>query len=385
MPETASTRLDPLKRTPLYQQHVDAGGRMVVFAGYEMPVQYAGGILEEHAWTRDHAGLFDISHMGEAHLIADDGLQETVARALETLVPADIFGLRPGQQRYSQLLNDGGGIIDDVMATRFADQRDDGRLMLILNAARKKIDCAHLSQRLPKGIRLEPKPERALLALQGPMAARVVTELAPNSASLIFMNAIHTQAAGIDCQISRSGYTGEDGFEISVAANEVQHLWQILLRSQDVRPCGLGARNSLRLEAGLCLYGHEMDETTSPVEAGLLWSIQKRRRETGGFPGFPRIKNEINYGPSRLRVAIMPDGKAPAREGTEIQSVTGQPIGIVTSGGFSPTLKRPIAMGYVTSDHAAEGSAVQLIVRATPHSARIVKLPFVPHAYCRTR
>lgn len=384
MSENPNSSAGSLKRTPLYQCHVDGGGRMVAFAGYEMPVQYATGILDEHAWTRKSASLFDISHMGEAVLIAEDGRHETVAAAMESLVPADILGLRPGQQRYSQLLNDAGGMIDDIMITRFAGGGHDGRLLLILNASRKEIDCAHMTGRLPSGVRLEQKSDRALLALQGPKAASVIEGLAPPAAALSFMHACHVEIAGIDCHVSRSGYTGEDGFEISVASSDVRALWQRLLQSHDVRPCGLGARDSLRLEAGLCLYGHELDETTSPVEAGLVWSIQKRRRSAGGFPGFSRVNREMTEGPSRVRAGLLPDGKAPAREGTAIQSDSGEHIGVVTSGGYSPTLKRPIAMGYVTPDHAAEGTSVRLIVRGTPLSARVVALPFVPHGYRRT-
>ncbi len=384
MSENLNVPSVPLKRTPLYQDHVDCGGRMVAFAGYEMPVQYATGILEEHTWTRTSAGLFDISHMGEAYLIAEDGRYDTVAEVLETLVPADILGLRPGQQRYSQLLNGAGGIIDDIMVTRFAAGDAGGRLLLILNASRKDVDCAHIASQLPAGLRLELKSDRALLALQGPKAAAVFEGLAPGAAALPFMHASPVRLAGIECHVSRSGYTGEDGFEISLPSNDVQALWQRLLQFPQVRPCGLGARDSLRLEAGLCLYGHELDETTSPVEAGLLWSIQKRRREAGGFPGFARIKREITEGPPRIRVGLLPDGKAPAREGTPIQSEALQPVGIVTSGGYSPTLKRPVAMGYVTPGHAAKGCAVRLIVRGNPLSAQVVALPFVPHGYRRT-
>jgi len=383
MSTSSNAHSETLSRTPLFAQHIEAGGRMVAFAGYEMPVQYKGGILEEHAWTRGAAGLFDISHMGEAHLVAEDGRHETATAALEALVPADILSLRPGQQRYTQLLADNGGIIDDFMVTRFAEGTD-GRLLLVLNAARKTIDIAHMAPRLPSGVRLKLKDDRALLALQGPKAADVLAGLAPPSSALAFMTAANMTIANIACHVSRSGYTGEDGFEISAAAADIAKLWQALLRSPEVRPCGLGARDTLRLEAGLCLYGHELDETTSPIEAGLSWSIQKRRREAGGFPGYARLKREIGGGAARVRVGISLDGKVPARDGAEIHAIDGQKIGIVTSGGFSPTLKRPIAMGYVAPTHAAEGAAVKLIVRGTAHDGRIVKLPFVPHAYRRT-
>jgi len=383
MSEAVSSPSSQLKRTPLYWAHLELGARMVQFAGYEMPVQYPRGIIEEHAWTRNHAGLFDISHMGEAHLIAADARHETVGAALEALVPCDVLGLRPGQQRYTQLLNDGGGIIDDLMVTRFADRSEDGKLLLILNASRKEVDCAHIAELLPPGVHLEPKPDRALLALQGPNSASVLAGFAPQSAELRFLQAAPVFLSGIDCYISRSGYTGEDGFEISVPAAAVAQLWEALIRSNEVRPCGLGARDSLRLEAGLCLCGHELDETTSPIEAALAWSIQKRRRQDGGFPGASRIQREIEHGTTRLRAGILPEGRAPARENTDVLSPAGLTIGIVTSGGFSPTLKRPIAMGYIAPEHARIGSEIKLVVRGNALDARIVKLPFVPHAYAR--
>lgn len=384
MAETSSPTIS-LRQTPLHQAHLDAGGKMVAFAGYDMPVQYAGGILEEHAWTRNSAGLFDISHMGEAHLVAADGRHETAARALEAMVPADVASMKPAQQRYTQLLNAHGGIIDDMMVTRLGDAADEGRLMLIFNAARKEVDAAHIHAHLGSGVQLETRTGRALLALQGPKAVVALARLAAAAEDLRFMHAAAMQVAGIACHVSRSGYTGEDGFEISLAATDAVHLWQALSAAPEVRPCGLGARDSLRLEAGLCLYGHELDETTSPVEAGLLWSIQKRRRVGGGFPGYARMAREMGAaGPVRVRVGLLPDGRAPAREGTEIQTTMGERIGIVTSGGFSPTLKRPIAMGYVPLKHAAIGTGVNLIVRGNPLSARIVALPFVAHGYRRS-
>ena len=285
---------------------------------------------------RNPPPVSDISHMGEAHLIAADARHETVGAALEALVPCDVLGLRPGQQRYTQLLNDGGGIIDDLMVTRFANRSEDGKLLLILNASRKEVDCAYIAELLPPGVHLEPKPDRALLALQGPNSASVLAGFAPQSAELRFLQAAPVFLSGIDCYISRSGYTGEDGFEISVPAAAVAQLWEALIRSNEVRPCGLGARDSLRLEAGLCLYGHELDETTSPIEAALAWSIQKRRRQDGGFPGASRIQREIEHGTTRLRAGILPEGRAPARENTDVLSPLGLTIGIVTSGGFSP-------------------------------------------------
>ena len=373
----------PLQRTPLHDLHVALGARMVPFAGYEMPVQYPLGVLKEHLWTREKAGLFDVSHMGQAFLIAADKQHESAAGALEALCPADIRGLAPGRQRYGQLLDDTGGLIDDLMVTRSSDPADDGRLMLIVNASRTSIDFALIAERLPAGLALSPCPERALLALQGPMAAVILAALAPHVAALIFMSATSAKVAGIDCHVSRSGYTGEDGFELSVSASNAVALWNVLAAEPRVQPIGLGARDSLRLEAGLCLYGHDIDATTSPIEAALGWSIQKRRREQGGFPGAARIQRELRDGPARLRVGIRPDGRAPAREGTDILAATGEPIGRVTSGGFSPTLDAPIAMGYVKAAFAAPGTIVQLVVRGKPLAARVVPLPFVPHRYRR--
>jgi aminomethyltransferase len=371
----------PLKRTPLYDLHVTLGAKMVPFAGYEMPVQYPLGVLKEHLHTRAAAGLFDVSHMGQAFLIGPD--HATTAAALEALVPADVKGLAPGQQRYSQLLNDDGGIIDDLMVTRPAAAGSDGRLFLVVNASRKDVDYAHIASRLPAGVKLEPAPERALLAVQGPAAARIVTAHWPSAAQLGFMSAANARVGGFDCHVSRSGYTGEDGFEISVAASDAPKLWDLLLRSDDLKPIGLGARDSLRLEAGLCLYGHDIDETTSPVEAGLTWSIQKRRRIEGGFPGAKRIQDELANGPKRKRVGIKPDGKAPAREGTEILALLGDKIGIVTSGGFGPSVNGPIAMGYVAADYAETGTPVNLMVRGKALSATVAPMPFAPHRYAR--
>jgi aminomethyltransferase len=371
----------PLLRTPLYDQHVALGAKMVPFAGYEMPVQYPLGILKEHLHTRGQAGLFDVSHMGQAFLAGPD--HAATAAALEALVPADILNLKPGQQRYTQLLTEDGGIIDDLMVTRPDSPDDDGRLFLIVNASRKQVDLAHIAARLPAGIALEPAPDRALLAVQGPAAAQILATCCPQSARLGFMQATSARVGEFDCHISRSGYTGEDGFEISVPAATAERLWQVLLRTNELRPIGLGARDSLRLEAGLCLYGHDIDETTSPIEAGLAWSIQKRRRVEGGFPGAGRIQDELARGPKRRRVGIKPDGRAPAREGTEILTPSGERIGIVTSGGFGPSVNGPVAMGYVAASHAGIGTAVNLMVRGKALSAAIAPLPFVPHRYAR--
>lgn len=382
MTERAGT--PPLhRRTPLHAEHARLGARMVPFAGYEMPVQYAAGIIEEHLWTRAEAGLFDISHMCTAVLRAADGSQETVARALEALVPADVVGLDPGRQRYTQLLNAEGGIVDDLMVTRPAGPHAEGTLRLVLNAARKDIDVRHIAQRISASVQIDVLADAALLALQGPKAVAVLSALWPGAADLGFMQAAAAEIAGCACFVSRSGYTGEDGFEISVGNSDVVRLWDILLAAQSVRPIGLGARDSLRLEAGLCLYGHELDETISPIEAGLAWSIPKRRREAADFPGAERILGELTDRPARLRVGIQPAGRAPAREGTDVQDRDGRPLGRITSGGYSPSLKRPVAMGFVQSSHATPGTSVKLVVRGATLDAEVVKLPFVPHTYHR--
>lgn len=371
---------EPLKRTPLYDLHVALGAKMVPFAGYAMPVNYPLGILKEHLHTRAKAGLFDVSHMGQAFLIGPD--HATTAVALEALIPADILNLEPGQQRYSQLLNEDGGIIDDLMITRPA-AADDGRLMLVVNASRKDVDYAHIADRLPAGVTLAPMPDRALLALQGPTAKDVMGRLSDVAPSLGFMSAANSRVGGFDCHVSRSGYTGEDGYEISVSATDAPALAKLLLAQDGVQPIGLGARDSLRLEAGLCLYGHDIDETTSPVEAGLAWSIQKRRRVEGGFAGAERIRQEQSYGPKRRRVGIRPEGRAPAREGTEIYALLGDRIGVVTSGGFGPSVNGPVAMGYVQSDYAEVGTPVNLMVRGKALPAQIAALPFTPHRYAK--
>jgi len=371
----------PLLKTPLHALHVARGGRMVAFAGYEMPVQYADGIIAEHNHVRAETGLFDVSHMGQAFLVGAD--HETVARALEALVPADIVNLAPGRQRYTQLTNEEGGILDDLMVTRSADPAEDGVLFLVVNAATKDADYAHLGSRLPSGVRLIRADHRALIAVQGPMARQAVGRHCPEAVPMPFMSAITTRFDGIDCHISRSGYTGEDGYEISCKATRVRAIVERLLSEPSAKLIGLGARDSLRLEAGLCLYGHDIDTATSPVEAALTWSIQKRRRAEGGFPGAARIQREIAEQPARVRVGIKPEGRAPAREGTEIRSIAGEPIGKVTSGGFGPTVNGPIAMGYVENGFVEPGTSVQLIVRGKEFAASIVALPFVPHRYVR--
>jgi aminomethyltransferase len=380
-PATTEIQAEHLSVTPLHALHIARGARMVPFAGYSMPVQYGPGIIAEHTHTRGAAGLFDVSHMGQAFLVGSD--HETVARALEALVPADIIGLAPGRQRYTQLLNQEGGILDDLMVTRSADPAEDGVLMLVVNASGKEADYAHVGSHLPANVRLLRADHRALIALQGPRAAEVLTRHARDAAAMDFMSARSTSFDGIDCHVSRSGYTGEDGYEISVKATRVVAIVERLLDDPRAKLAGLGARDSLRLEAGLPLYGHDIDETTSPVEAGLAWSIQRRRREQGGFPGAERVQGEIADGPGRVRVGLRPDGRAPAREGAEVRAPDGTAIGKVTSGGFGPTIEGPVAMGYVQRSFAAPGTPVVLIVRDKELPATVVALPFVPHRYHR--
>ena len=370
-----------IQTTPLHALHVELGARMAPFAGYDMPIQYPAGVLAEHLHTRKAAGLFDVSHMGQALIEGAD--HAAVARFLKSLCPADLLNLAPGRQRYTQLLNENGGIVDDLMVTR--PPGADGALRLVVNASRKQVDFALMRERMPSGVGLTPLPESALIALQGPLAAATLAGLAPGEGieTMAFMSARPARLAGVETFISRSGYTGEDGYEISLASTEAESFARILLSQPDVAPIGLGARDSLRLEAGLCLYGHELDETVDPIEAALTWSIQKRRRVEGGFPGAERIQGALANGPPRQRVGIRPDGRAPAREGTEIVSSEGAPIGIVTSGGFGPSVNGPIAMGFVERAHAAVGTPLSLIVRGKPLSARVVPLPFHPHAYYR--
>ena len=366
-----------LRRTPLYELHRARGAKMVPFAGYEMPVQYPAGIIAEHLHTRAQAGLFDVSHMGQIRLRGAEA-----ARALEALVPGDLQALMPRQMRYTLLLNDRGGILDDLMATRVPEEAGDG-LMLVVNAACKEADLAHLQAYLDRAVAIEPQFERALLALQGPAAAAVLARFAPGVERMPFMSAAEVSIAGTPCSITRSGYTGEDGFEISVSAEQAAALAERLLGEPEVMPIGLGARDTLRLEAGLCLYGHDIDETTTPIEAGLAWTIGKRRRAEGGFPGAAMILRQLAEGTARRRVGIRPDGRAPAREGTVITDPAGQRIGTVTSGGFGPSVGAPIAMGYVDAAHNAEGSALSLIVREVARPAHVARLPFVPTRYYR--
>jgi aminomethyltransferase len=369
------------QRTPLYALHVALGARIAPFAGYDMPIHYPSGVLAEHLHTRKFAGLFDVSHMGQALIEGPD--HATVAAFLETLCPADFLNLAPGRQRYTQLLTDDGGIVDDLMVTR--PPSADGALRLVVNASRKAVDFALIRRRMPPSARLTPLAEAALIALQGPLAASTLARLVPGEGleTMPFMSARPARLAEFETFVSRSGYTGEDGYEISLNSTLAEGFARLLLAQPDVAPIGLGARDSLRLEAGLCLYGHELDETVDPVEAALAWSIQKRRRIEGGFPGSQRILRGLANRPNRQRVGLRPDGRAPAREGAEIASPDGARIGVVTSGGFGPSVGAPIAMGFVARAHALLGTPVSLMVRGKPLSARVVALPFYPHAYYR--
>ncbi len=368
-------------RTVLFDFHVSRGARMVPFAGYEMPVQYPSGILKEHAQTRDAAGLFDVSHMGQAFLDGAAGVD--VAQVLETLLPGDIQGLTPGRIRYSLLLAEDGGILDDLMVTRVVPALGENRLYLVVNAGCKDADFAHIEAKLQGKATLTRLDDRALLALQGPKAATVLARFAPDVADLDFMESGVFTVLDRDCYISRSGYTGEDGYEISVPNHAAVALAEALLAEAEVEPIGLGARDSLRLEAGLCLYGHDIDTTTTPAEAVLMWAIPKRRREEANFPGAETILATAKAGAARKRVGIKPEGRAPVREGAEIIDTNDHVVGIITSGGFGPTVGGPVAMGYVRADLAAVGTKLRLVLRGKPIDAEVVSLPFTPHRYYR--
>ncbi len=372
---------ETLRRTPLHALHVELGAKMVPFAGYDMPVQYPTGVLKEHLHTRSAAGLFDVSHMGQRVLVGPDHM--TTAKALEAITPGDFQSLGLGRQRYSLLLNKYGGIIDDLMVTRSASPKHDGALGLIINASRKEVDDQYIRAHLPPSVRYILADDRALIALQGPKAEAVLARHCTEAAAMSFMSQINAQFDGIDCGITRSGYTGEDGYELSVKTGDAVRLDRALLAEPEVLPIGLGARDSLRLEAGLCLYGQDIDETTSPVEADLAWAVAKRRREEKNFPGAARIMNELTNGPKRKRVGLRPLDKAPAREGTEITK-DGRAIGTITSGGFGPSANAPIAMGYVEAKFAGNGTEIALMVRGTPRPARVAPMPFVEHHYKRT-
>ena len=360
------------KTLPLDQWHRSRGARMVPFAGYHMPIQYEG-IMAEHRWTRESAGLFDVSHMGQLTIAGSE-----LDAALERLLPADMSLVKDGRLRYSLLLNDHGGIIDDLMATRRGDT-----FYLVVNGATKEGDIAHLQQRLPGTAALTHMTEQALLALQGPKAVQALSRIAPGVEELGFMTGGSFSIGGVDAWISRSGYTGEDGFEISVSAADVTRAADLLTEQAEVKPIGLGARDSLRLEAGLPLYGHDLDEQTTPVEADLTFALSKRRRAEGGFPGAQRIQLELEQGTITRRVGLAVEGRQPVREGAMVVDGEGNDIGRVTSGGFSPMLEAPIAMAYVPAAMAAPGTQITLSQRAKLFQARVVPTPFVPHRYHR--
>lgn len=375
---------DSLKTTPLHDLHVSLGGKMVPFASYDMPVQYPAGVLKEHLHTRSQAGLFDVSHMGQIALRPKSGKVEDAARALERLVPQDIVAIAPGRQRYAQFTNADGGILDDLMVANFGDH-----LFLVVNAACKEADEAHLRAHLSGDCVIDSLADRALIALQGPKAEAALAKLCAEAPAMKFMDAGPHQVAGIGCFVSRSGYTGEDGFEISVPVADAEHLAKALLDNPDVMPIGLGARDSLRLEAGLCLYGHDIDTATTPVEAALEWSVQKSRRtggmRAGGFPGAEKILAHFDNGASRRRVGLRTEGRAPVREGALLfaDATSSQPIGQVTSGGFGPTLNAPVAMGYVPTSLSALGTQLFAEVRSQRLAVQVAAMPFVKNTYKR--
>ncbi|KIU49646.1 glycine cleavage system protein T [Pseudomonas putida] len=370
---------DTLLQTPLHALHLELGARMVPFAGYDMPVQYPLGVLKEHLHTREQAGLFDVSHMGQIRLVGADA-----AKALETLVPVDIIDLPVGMQRYAMFTNEQGGILDDLMVANLGNDE----LFLVVNAACKDQDLAHLRQHIGTLCQVQPLfEERALLALQGPAAVKVLQRLAPEVADMTFMQFKPVVLLGVDCYVSRSGYTGEDGFEISVPSASAEALARHLLAEPEVAAIGLGARDSLRLEAGLCLYGHDMNAGTTPIEASLLWAISKVRRadgsRAGGFPGAAAIFAQQHSGVARKRVGLLPQERTPVREGAEIVDEAGTVVGSICSGGFGPTLGAPVAMGYVDQAHAALDTPLWAIVRGKRVAMKVSKMPFVAQRYYR--
>ncbi|MFZ4071711.1 MAG: glycine cleavage system aminomethyltransferase GcvT [Caulobacterales bacterium] len=377
-----------LKKLPLDGLHRAAGAKFGGFAGYDMPLTYPDGVLAEHAWTRTKAGLFDVSHMGpcffalpKGHGLTGDDAHKAVAKLIERLVPGDIQGLKPGQVRYTVLLNEAGGALDDLMIARPSQPESQGDLYIVVNAGCKEADWALIEKTVGADANLVRADDRALLALQGPAAESVLAALMPEAAALGFMQYGRLECSGFGrLTVTRSGYTGEDGFEILVKPADAAGFAEKLLSDARVKWIGLGARDSLRLEAGLCLYGHDLDETTSPIEADLAWIIQKRRRGLGDFPGGARILKELEDGPARKRVGIVLKDRAPAREGVEI-AAEGRVIGKVTSGGWSAALNAPISMGYVATDFAAPGTALDLMVRGQPRAGIVTAMPFVPHRY----
>ncbi|UWQ57659.1 glycine cleavage system aminomethyltransferase GcvT [Leisingera caerulea] len=363
---------DAPKRTPLYDLHVELGGKMVDFAGWEMPVQYPMGIMGEHKQCREKAALFDVSHMGQVILRGDN-----VGEKLETLCPQAYATLKEGKARYGFFTNEDGGIMDDLIVSNAGDH-----YFVVVNAALRHQDIPHMQANLD-GVEVTEIFDRALVAVQGPKAEDVVGALCPAARDLKFMETTVADIDGAECRISRLGYTGEDGYEISIPEADAIRISKLFLAHDDCEPAGLGARDSLRLEAGLCLYGNDIDQSTSPIEASLSWAIQKRRKEDGGFPGAARIQKELAEGPSKKLVGIKPEGRAPARQGVEVQGEGGDTLGTITSGSFGPTVGGPVAMGYVAADHAAPGTKVNLIIRGKAQPAEIVALPFVTQNYKR--
>lgn len=378
---------ETLRQTPLHDLHVKLGGKMVPFAGYDMPVQF-DGVKAEHLWTRENAGLFDVSHMGPCFLflkegLGEEGAHEKISEAIEQLVPSSIKTLRPGQARLSVLLNDAGGILDDLIITRMPGEGMDGMLYIVVNGAMKAQDWALMEDKLGDVATLQRADDRILIALQGPQAEAAILPHFPEAAALTFMQCAYVQRNGERFMVSRCGYTGEDGFELLLPNNETGlGIVNDLLEDDRVKPIGLGARDSLRLEAGLCLYGHDLNPTISPIEADLGWVIQKRRREAADFPGAARILKERENGPAKVRVGIQPLERAPAREGTEIH-IGGAKVGTVTSGGFGPSVEKPVAMGYIASEHAASGTKIDLMVRGKARAAEVCDLPFIQPNYKR--
>jgi aminomethyltransferase len=374
----------PLLKTPLHALHLSLGARMVPFAGYDMPVQYPAGVMKEHLLTRSLCGLFDVSHMGQVLIRAKSGRLEDAALALERLIPVDLLGLKPGRQRYGFFTNDQGGILDDLMVSNRGDH-----FYMVVNASCKEADFKHMQDHLSDILSFEILEDRALIALQGPHAEHVLGEFCPEVTGMKFMDVESDEIREIDCIISRSGYSGEDGFEISIPADQAEFVVRRMLDHPDCEPVGLGARDSLRLEAGLCLYGNDIDTTTSPIEAALEWAIQKARRKggarAGGFPGSERILDELENGPVRRRVGLKPDGKAPVRAhaGLFATDSAESPIGEVTSGGFGPSIDGPVAMGYVPTGLSKPGTRVYAEVRGKFLPLTVTELPFVTSSYKR--
>ncbi|CAK0778982.1 aminomethyltransferase [Azospirillaceae bacterium] len=369
-----TAHVEDIKKTPLHALHVALKARMAPFAGYDLPIQYPVGILKEHQHVRAQAGLFDVSHMGQVRLRGQDP-----AAVLERLVPGDIQNLERMRIRYTVFTNERGGVLDDLMVTHVGAHE----LFLVVNAACKDADIAHMRRAFGDLLEIEVLENRALLALQGPMAAQVLGRLIPESRTMPFMSYASAVLQGIPVILTRSGYTGEDGFEISIAAKDAEEVAEIFLKEAEVAPIGLGARDSLRLEAGLCLYGHDLDQDTTPVEAGLSWVIGGRRRVSGDFPGAAVILYQLEHGAPRRRVGLRLEGRQPAREGVVITDVDGVAVGKITSGGFGPSVNAPVAMGYVDAAFAAPGTPVLLEVRGKALPAKVVKMPFAPHRYYR--